>query len=93
MMVMDPVQKAIKTDGNEQASLHTNAPVPKVLPGYVLVKTTYVALNPTEYLKPSQPRNPPPKQTRTNPTAGNTSTCAPTPTTPSAATMRASSPR
>lgn len=40
--------KAIKTDGNENASLHENVPVPTPPPGYILVKTSNVALNPTE---------------------------------------------
>lgn len=48
-MSIPTTQRAIKTDGNDKASVHTDVPIPDIPPGYLLVKTTYVALNPTEY--------------------------------------------
>ena len=43
-------QKAIKTDGEQKASIHADVPIPEIPEGYILVKTSYVGLNPTEYV-------------------------------------------
>lgn len=41
--------KAIKTQANNTAAVVTDAPIPKLRDGYVLVKTKSVALNPTDW--------------------------------------------
>jgi len=46
---MPSTQKAIVTQGPKNAKLVSDAPVPKVRDGYILVKNVAVALNPTDW--------------------------------------------
>ncbi|KAL9088268.1 MAG: hypothetical protein Q9159_003180 [Coniocarpon cinnabarinum] len=43
-------QSAMKTDGGGKASIHHDVPIPQIPPnGYILVRTSYVGLNPTDW--------------------------------------------
>lgn len=42
-------QKAIVVQAADQAAVVTDRPIPKLRPGYLLVKTSAVALNPTDW--------------------------------------------
>jgi len=41
--------RAIKSQAEKKATLVTDAPVPTLLPDYILVKVSAVALNPTDW--------------------------------------------
>jgi len=41
--------RAIKSQSAKKATLVTDAPVPTLLPDYILVKVSAVALNPTDW--------------------------------------------
>lgn len=46
---MSSTMLAIKCQGPKAASLVRDAKIPSVRPGYILVKTSCVALNPTDW--------------------------------------------